>query len=48
MKCSACNEEMILKREMETNNPDNNRKYEKKTYWCKKDDVWISVETPKN
>lgn len=49
MKCPKCRQEMVKKLETATNNGKTGkdyREYNKIVYWCKKDDIWISIETP--
>lgn len=38
---------MIVKKEDISRDRKNEKKYDRVIYWCKKDDVWIAVETPK-
>lgn len=49
MKCPKCHQIMIEKWDTVTNNGKSGKKYQKYkkiVYWCTKDDIWISVETP--
>ena len=47
MKCPKCNEEMVVRVEDSSSDSRNNKQYDRKVYWCEKDDVWIRVEIPK-
>ncbi len=47
MNCPKCKKEMKLGRHYETRDDRNDKKYDHKTYWCEEDDVWITVEIPK-
>lgn len=47
MECPKCKKQMKLERHHETCDDRNNKKYDNKTYWCTEDDVWITVEIPK-
>jgi hypothetical protein len=49
MKCPTCNEEMKKVRWEISNNfkmADQYKEYDKNTYECKADDIWVTVETP--
>lgn len=49
MQCPTCHEEMTIKQKAITSNMKDGKqlqKYTSITYWCKKDDVWVVVETP--
>lgn len=48
MKCPKCGEEMEVVKKDESVNPDNDKKYDRSVYVCKKDDVWVRVESPRN
>lgn len=50
MKCPKCGSEMILKGKDNSYNFQEKAKkrYNRSVYWCKKDDVWVNVETPSN
>jgi uncharacterized protein with PIN domain len=50
MKCPKCNLEMKEMKKSITNNQledDGYKEYAKTLYSCEQDDVWVSVETPK-
>lgn len=51
MNCPRCNEEMTQQGRPETTVDHGTRipgrEYTRILYWCEKDDVWASVETPK-
>lgn len=47
MKCPVCSEELKFHYE-DSSYRDDGKEYERKYYNCKKDDVWIMVETPKD
>jgi len=48
MKCPKCGEEMLLKKHGTASNPDNNNKeYDRVLFVCEADDIWITVESPK-
>ena len=47
MNCPKCNEEMVTKGEDVSSDFKNGKKYYRTKYWCKKDDVWVSVEIPR-
>ena len=49
MKCPKCQEKMEEQWDMVTNNGKRGKEfkeYKKVVYWCKKDDIWLSIETP--
>ena len=49
MKCPKCQQEMAEKWDSVTNNGKsvkNYKEYKKVVYWCEKDDIWVSIETP--
>jgi len=48
MRCPKCDTEMVLKKKDNSFNFDvkPKKKYERSMYWCEKDDIWISIETP--
>ncbi|HUD44040.1 MAG TPA: hypothetical protein VMR41_00700 [Patescibacteria group bacterium] len=49
MKCPTCQKEMEERGSQITNNGKEEKaykEYKRITYWCKKDDIWITVETP--
>ncbi len=51
MKCLKCKQEMFKKLEALTNNGKSGKdlkEYNRIVYWCIKDDIWISIETPVN
>ena len=50
MKCSECEKEMKLKKKDVSYNFDvkPKKKYLRKVYWCKDDDIWINIENPCN
>lgn len=48
MQCHKCGNEMMVNREdfsFDTRKKPN-KKDTRKVYWCKKDDIWISLEVP--
>lgn len=45
MNCPKCKKKMVLKRKDFSYNSDE-KKYARKVYWCKDDDIWISLEVP--
>lgn len=50
MKCPKCQQEMVEKGNANTNNgksAKNYKEYKRIVHWCSKDDIWVSVETPK-
>ena len=47
MVCPKCKKEMRLERHFETHDDRNDKKYDHKTYLCIEDDIWITVEIPK-
>jgi hypothetical protein len=47
MKCPECKKKMDLDRVDITQNQDTNKTYKREVYVCRKDDVWVTVETPK-
>ncbi len=48
MKCPKCQKKMFLKNKSFSYNTDTKpqKKYLRKIYWCKTDDVWVSIEVP--
>ena len=38
---------MAIKGQDTSRNPENKKQYNRVVYWCKKDYIWISIETPK-
>lgn len=51
MKCPKCKKIMVNKGEDITNNGKSGKdfkEYNRIVYWCIKDDVWVSIETPAN
>lgn len=48
MICPVCEKEMVLKSADSSFNFDKKpkKKYDRKVYWCVKDDVWINLEIP--
>jgi hypothetical protein len=46
MKCPLCQKEMQEIQKDLTSNFDTGKRYSRVIFNCKKDDVWISVETP--
>jgi hypothetical protein len=38
---------MVVKVANTSTNPDTGKQYDRTLYVCQKDDVWVSVETPK-
>ena len=47
MTCPKCGKKMILKGKSLSYNVliKPKKKYLRKTYWCKVDDIWLSIET---
>ena len=39
---------MIVKNNDISHNSKNGKKYDRTLYWCDTDDIWISVEIPKD
>ena len=48
MICPKCQNLMTIKSEDLSHDSNNNKKYDRKIYWCEDDDIWIRLETPKN
>jgi hypothetical protein len=48
MNCPVCHKAMTKNYVDESNNPKNGQRYERTYYVCKKDDVWINTELPKD
>jgi uncharacterized protein with PIN domain len=48
IKCPKCGEEMIQVSTDESVSTKNDKKYTRTIYMCEKDDVWLTLETPKN
>lgn len=46
MHCPKCGKKLHVKFVNETMNADNTKWYQRKTYWCEDDDVWLSSEVP--
>jgi len=48
MKCPKCSKEMIPKKQDFSYNfaSKPKKKYIRKFYWCKKDDIWLNLEMP--
>lgn len=47
-KCPVCKNKMMIERkETSYDLRRNNKEYKRVVYWCKKDDVWLSTEVPK-
>lgn len=46
MKCPKCEHEMEVVKRLTTCG-ENDRKYDKVIYVCRKDDVWVTIETPR-
>jgi len=48
MKCPKCGSVMVLKNDDHSFNPQVEPKkiYDRKVYWCEKDDVWVKIEFP--
>lgn len=46
MKCPKCSKAMIVVKQDISKNTETNKKYLRILYNCKKDDVWLSLETP--
>ena len=48
MKCPKCKKKMLLrKRDFSYNfKVKPKKKYERSIYWCKDDNIWISLEVP--
>lgn len=47
MKCPKCKKAMDFDREDETENTVTNKIYLRRVYVCKSDDVWVTIEKPK-
>lgn len=47
MKCPKCDNEMNIKKQDISHNPENNQRYSRNVHWCEQDDIWISLEIPK-
>lgn len=47
MNCPKCGKEMKTQASAETENSQNGKKYDKVVFVCEPDDVWITIETPK-
>lgn len=39
---------MAFERSSESHNPDTGKRCDRKVYTCKRDDIWITIEIPKN
>ena len=49
MNCPECKKEMVVKgRDDSFDSTKDNKKYNRTVYWCETDDVWVSVEIPKD
>ncbi len=51
MKCPVCQQEMnIISKDITSNQKSGDlyKEYQKISYTCEKDDIWIAVETPIN
>lgn len=48
MKCPRCSQKMLLKKKDFSYDlrAKTKKKYVRKIYWCKEDDVWMTVEAP--
>ena len=48
MKCPKCGSKILPKKQDFSYNFDSKpkKKYTRKIYWCKKDDIWITLEIP--
>lgn len=38
---------MVIKREDASHDSRNEKEYDRKVYWCEKDDIWVTTETPR-
>ncbi len=47
MQCPKCEQAMQLMREDVSENAQNAKKYDRKVFHCSADDIWISLEVPK-
>lgn len=47
MKCPKCKEKMTEVRKDTSHDFKHSKKYSRMVYQCKKEDIWITVETPK-
>ena len=47
MNCPKCKNIMVKKGEDVTSNIRDGKQYDKTAYWCEVDDIWISIEVPK-
>ena len=39
---------MVVKGQDVSNNPKDNKQYDRILYWCQDDDIWINLEVPKD
>lgn len=46
MECPQCKNQMEVKWEVYSVHNESGKRYRRVTYWCQKDDVWVSVEIP--
>lgn len=48
MICPECGKKMLLKAKSFSYNyfTKPKKRYLRKLFWCKKDDIWLSIETP--
>lgn len=47
MKCPKCNEEMEVRRSGTTHTRDQKKLYSMQACVCRKDDIWIRIDQPK-
>jgi hypothetical protein len=47
MKCLKCGIEMAVKNHDSSHDSRNGKQYERTLFWCEKDDIWMSLEVPK-
>ena len=47
MKCPKCGKEMIVKKEDTSHDTKRGKQYDRTVNVCKDDDLWITVEIPK-
>lgn len=46
MQCLKCKKEMEIRESTVTSDESSKKEYERIVYWCKTDDIWVSIETP--